>query len=50
MKRSNRYLSFAVILGTALATTGCIVVPNNNQGSNDSNNSYHPNKINLSSA
>ena len=48
MKRSNRYLSFAVILGTALATTGCIVAPNNNQGSYDSNNSYHPNKINLS--
>ncbi len=49
MKRSNKYLSFAVILGTALATTGCIIAPpNNNNGSYDSNNSYHPNKINLS--
>ena len=49
MSLSNRCLSLAVILSTAMATTGCIIAPpNNNNGSYDSNNSYHPNKINLS--
>ena len=49
MSLSNKCLSVTVILSTAIVTTGCIIAPpNNNNGSYDANNSYHPNKINLS--
>jgi hypothetical protein len=47
MNRSNKHLSLTVIFSTAIALTGCIVAPGNNQPANTSyqNNS---NKVNLS--
>jgi hypothetical protein len=49
MSLSNKCLSLTVILSTAIVSTGCIVAPpNNNNGSYNSNNSYHPNKIDIS--